>query len=207
MQNRLSFLKSKRFIVWSLFYSLLVGAIVTFIIFTNQNLITGIKTLNGTIALTTNHQRYDIGDKILFTLTNSTDSAITIDNRCPEEPLNVYYRSKGSWVKKHSTVTASICVLQSRQITIDPHSKITGSYKHWVKLFSKPGIYRIAAVINGYNQLVYKDIEILSAPKVVIKQITTPAPKPVVQKQESEDNEEHEEEEVEEHEIEDEDDD
>lgn len=160
-KRRLFPFKLRRVLLWIGFYGLIAVGLALLIVFTRSNLVDNTTNLDGQVLLSTSQQRYELGQDVLFTVLNDSGSRIQITNSCPEEPLLVYRWQDPDWKRVHHYAPIESCGNQDRQIVIEPHQSITGSYKNWSDLF-EPGIYRIAVVVNGYGGLAYQDIEVLN---------------------------------------------
>lgn len=162
----------KRVLFWTTFYVALISIVVGFVIYLKSHENLEHKQINGEFSLSMSKQRYKKGEVVSFSLANNSGDTLKVDNNCPEEPMNVYFWSKGQWQRKHSHAQDKICEGQKREINIMPNTLISGSYSKWMDLFEESGLYRIAVFVHGYSGIVYQDIEILPE-EVPVKSETT----------------------------------
>lgn len=119
---------------------------------------------SGSVELTVPYSKYLVGEVISFTLKNSYNSPIYVTNECPKEPLIVYQKKATRWERIHDTTSVDKCPTQDRQIEIPANGEISGSFEPWVNLFDEPGMYRVVAYVEFYNELPYQEFEIIAQP-------------------------------------------
>lgn len=155
----------RSYIRWGLFYIIVVLAVM----YTLMQLANGIHTYNtpvGTVELKIPYNKYLVGETISFAVTNNYNSAISVANNCPEEPLAVYKLQNKKWVRIHDKAKAKDCKDKSRFIDIPAGKTVQSNFKSWPKLFSKPGKYRVAVFIEYFNTVAYQDFEVIKKPAV-----------------------------------------
>lgn len=182
-------------VMWALFY--LLAAIVFIGVFL---LVAGrIRTYympTGAVQLNIPYNTYLVGEPITFTLTNNYDSAIYINNKCPQEPLAVYRQEGGKWVRLHDNTSVANCKNTDRQVKVASSGTQSGSYANWPTLFSQPGKYRVVAYVEYFNIAPYQDFEVIArppipaplpvrVPRTTIQKSTAPTPAPTNQENES----------------------
>jgi hypothetical protein len=160
----------RRLIAWAAFYVLIFLLFIAGLYFAATQIRTHTLPV-GQIKLSIPHSQYVVGEPITFQIINNLNAPIYVVNKCPAEPLAVYYNQGGVWLRIHSS-SKSIkeCPDENRQEPIAANSVRNGSFQDWAALFAKPGQYRIVAIVEQYNALPYQDFEV----------ITPPAPAPVV---------------------------
>ncbi len=156
----------RRILAWSIFYLLLL-AVFGYNIYHNIMSVNTKIIPSGRIDLTASQLQYTVGNKIQVTLKNGLTSSITLNGKCPQEPLNVYRWENNLWTRVHSTVDAKACAAQSKQTVIPPNGTYNISYADWSQLFATPGIYRIAALADNYNGVAYTDFDVVAPPAPV----------------------------------------
>jgi len=171
----------RRTVLWICFYSLMALSVWGIVNFARQDLSDSSGSIEGQVVLSTDQQRYEVGDEVVFTINNDSASKIFITNDCPQEPLIVYRWNNDMWQRIHEKAPLGSCADQARQVAIDSYDSLSGSYKNWQKLFEEPGIYRIAVVVNGYDGLAFRDIEILQP--ITTADETAPATQPTLEQQ------------------------
>lgn len=120
----------------------------------------------GSIELTTKYKQYLLGEEITFKIHNNFNSAIYVENNCPAEPLDVYRYEGKKWVRQHDKASNKVCKKSDRKVSIPANGSQEYSFSNWPNLFNKPGLYRIVAYVDYYNQLPYQDFEVIEKPKV-----------------------------------------
>lgn len=188
MKGELDHIRNPRrtHLMWSLFYliaaSIFVGGFL---------LVAGrIRTYympTGAVLLNIPYKTYLVGEPITFTLTNNYDSAIFVNNKCPQEPLAVYRQEGGEWVRLHGSTSLTNCKNTDRQVKVESGGTQSGSYANWPTLFSQPGKYRVVAYVEYFNIAPYQDFEVIirpplpaplpvSIPRTTIQKTTAPTP-------------------------------
>lgn len=155
---------SRTYIRWIIFYVILAIIGIWALTKYAQSLYT-LRIPKGVITLDIPYTEYLVGERIDFTLTNHYNSTLYVPNHCPSEPLAVYKlnESTNSWERIHET-TSGACDTQSRRFSIEPGQSISGNYGLWPDLFSKPGTYRVAAVVDYINAVSYQDFKVIEKP-------------------------------------------
>lgn len=121
---------------------------------------------SGSVVLNVPYSKYLVGEVVSFTLKNSYNSPIYVTNECPKEPLIVYQKKANRWERIHDTTSVDKCPTQDRQIEIPANGEISGSFEPWVNLFNEPGVYRVVAYVEFYNELPYQEFEIIARPTI-----------------------------------------
>lgn len=177
--------RRRRLIGWSVFYVILLVSFAL-VLYRQTRQVNTYQLASGHILLTTSKSSYTAGDTVSYTIFNQLNSVITLKNKCPNEPLNVYEWKKSKWQPIHAK-SSSACKSPSSQV-IQPGKSYKGSYADWQSLFNSPGIYRIALLASNYNGLAYADFDVVAkpvantqpqAPKIIIKNVYTPIYVPV----------------------------
>ncbi len=164
----------RRILIWGLIYTLLIAICVVAAYKIGQTFVT--HTLPaGSIKLTTSKQTYTLGDEVSFSIHNGFDTAIYVNNSCPQEPLTVYKWNGKTWGRIHDTTSLSQCKDQARQIVVSANSNTNGSYSGWKHLFNKAGVYRLVAVVDNYQGLPYTDFRVVP-PTPAVPKITQSQP-------------------------------
>ena len=178
LQNRQ---KRNRFISWTIFYC----ALVVIFIYVSAVKLKAVNTKvipTGSISLSIGQSQYTTGQPVSITLVNNLSSAVYFNNKCPQEPLNVYRWENNVWLRLHTTLDNSSCTDQTKTIKILPNESYNISYASFSQLFTTPGIYRVAALANNYNGLAFADFNIVAPPskpvtpgvQIIYKNIYTP---------------------------------
>ncbi len=104
---------------------------------------------------------FKIGEEIFYAVQNKTDKEIIVENECPNEPLEIYYKEGENW--KHLKGEASVdCSASSKEIVIGSYELKGSSYLPWENIiFNKPGRYKIELEIEGYANEYEKEFEII----------------------------------------------
>lgn len=165
--------KKLRFIVWLLVYAAIASLALGLLMFAATRIKTHTVPI-GSIELVVPHSQYIVGEPITFQIINKMNADIYVQNKCPTEPLEVYKKKNGTWVRLHETTSINNCPKQSRQVAIPASSTMTGNFLAWPNLFKEPGQYRLVAVVEHYNAIPYQDFEIIVPPPAA------PEPAPVV---------------------------
>jgi hypothetical protein len=131
----------------------------------------------GQIKLIIPYSKYMVGEAVSFSIENHYNSDISITNKCPSEPLAVYYKDGNSWVRQHDSAATSDCASEQRQVTIAANGVVNGTFAPWHNLFTKPGTYRIVAPVQYYDTLPYQDIEVLAYPVLPVPPAIVVKPK------------------------------
>ena len=133
----------------------------------------------GSIEVTTSYSKYLVGETVDFTVKNNFNSSVYIENNCPSEPLEVYRLESTKWVRIHDTTTSKNCAADDRRVEIEPNSTKSSDFSNWPRLFTTPGKYRIVVYVQYFNQLPYKDFEVLAKPVIptIPALLPTPAPR------------------------------
>lgn len=148
---------------WYLFYAALVLGIVSLFVAMASNFRT-YSLPRGAVSLTIPYSKYLVGEAVTFTIANHYNSPIYIQDDCPSEPLAVYRQESLSWVRVHDTTSLASCSNKERQIEIAPGEQRQGSFAQWPNLFSVPGKYRVAVLVDYFNDILYQDFEVVSKP-------------------------------------------
>ena len=100
------------------------------------------------------------GEHVNFTIKNDSDDNILIENHCPAEPFAVFkWNDKTKeWEQKHGVNSIKVCKEDERNIPVGPHASASGNYDAWPELFNSPGLYRINAELEGYDQILSHDL-------------------------------------------------
>jgi len=123
---------------------------------------------SGNIELSIPKSAYQLGEVVEFTITNHFPVPIYVTNKCPQEPLNVYRWNNNSWQQVHAKATdGEDCYTGERNVAIESESARTYNFADWPELFDTPGVYRIAANINHYDDIPFQDFVILEPAKVI----------------------------------------
>lgn len=104
---------------------------------------------------------FKIGEEIFYAVQNRTDKEIIVENECPNEPLEIYYKEGENW--KHLKGEANVdCSASSKEIVIGPYELKGSSYLPWENIiFNRPGRYKIELEIEGYANEYEKEFEII----------------------------------------------
>lgn len=152
---------------WIIFYLVILACFfASFYLVASHIRTRGIVT--GKIEINTPFSKYLIGEDISFTIKNGYNTTIFVTNKCPEEPVAIYFREDNTWKRIHGTATKSDCSFQERQVQVPANSFVTVSLSPWHNLFTQVGQYRLVSVVNGFDELPFVDFEIISPPPVVV---------------------------------------
>lgn len=123
----------------------------------------------GSITLSTNKTKYQVGEVVKFKVTNHFPTTIYVANTCPSEPLDVYIWQNKKWqqISAIARNPDSKCYGQPRRIAVAPNSSLSYSYKEWPDLFAKPGVYRIIMKVDHYEGVPFRDFKVLKKRKVI----------------------------------------
>lgn len=102
------------------------------------------------LGIATLNQEFKQDSLVSVRLKNNTDSPITIENECPQEPLDVFRYQNGEW--NQLSAEPNIICPSDEPTTIEPQEDLNIEYRNWSHaLFHKIGRYKIAvtAQING----------------------------------------------------------
>lgn len=141
------------------------------------------KLPSGHIELKLNKIEYQLGETIKFEVINHFPTDIYVLNQCPSEPLNVFKWENEEWIQLHDKVTDknSDCYNEPRNILIKSERTRVYDFDEWTNLFTKPGVYRVAMTIQGYDDIPFQDFKILEPAKVIeldqsgnVKKVTAP---------------------------------
>ncbi len=112
------------------------------------------------IEITTQNSSYNLGDSIILNITNNLDTDITIENSCPEEPLDIYKYSNGEW----NEITAKgVEIDNCSDIIVQSNTTYGINYGPWKNsIFSEKGDYKfvLSLLIDGKEKTFYKEIEV-----------------------------------------------
>jgi hypothetical protein len=171
--------RTRRLTLWIAFYTLVFILFITGL-FTAANQIHTHTLPVGQIELIIPHSQYVVGEPITFQIINKLNAPIYVINKCPAEPLAVYYKQSGVWQRVHADINSNKCLNENRQEPIAANSTREGSFKDWASMFAKPGQYRVVAIVEHYNALPYQDFEVIVPPTPAPKPVAAPVPVPVV---------------------------
>jgi len=159
--------------IWVVVYILIIAAI-TYVVGAVAEQIDTHTLPVGKVQLTVPYSKYLVGETVSYTIKNGYNSTVYIVNDCPGEPLAVYFRQGGKWVRVHDQASLKDCPGEQRDVSVAAGKSISGNFAPWRHLFSKPGKYRIVASIEHYDSLPYQEFEVVA--KVVAPEVTqTPA--------------------------------
>ena len=175
MRRRLFKYSVRRIILWTVFYGVIIATVVSAVALTNHYLHERTSDISGQVSLSLQKTKFELDEEIQFSVINDSGGDVVINNDCPQEPLMVYFWDDSKWERVHEYISEEACPDQDREITVKSRQTLTGSYSNWQKLFNKPGIYRIAVVVNGYSGLAFQDIEVVNS------EITAPVEQPVLE--------------------------
>ncbi len=161
--------RTRRLVLWIAIYVLVFMMFITGLYVAANQIRTHTLPV-GQIELNIPHSQYIVGEPISFQIINKLNAPIYVINKCPAEPLAVYYKQGGVWLRIHADTNINECSEKNRQEPIAANSTREGSFKDWASMFLKPGQYRIVAIVEQYNALPYQDFEVIVPP--------APAPKP-----------------------------
>lgn len=162
------------YFVWLIFYILLIGGAILLFNYFAGNLRT-YTIPSGEISISTKYDTYLVGEPISFTLKNNYNSTVYMKNDCPNEPIAIYRYVNKAWKRQHAVTSKSKCTTRDQLIAV--HSGVTQdrSLEDWSSIFKTPGIYRIAVMVEYFNTVAYKDINVIARPKQKVKLVTVPA--------------------------------
>lgn len=169
----------KRIVSWVLIYLCIFASFLA-VVYWQARKVNTLDFPNGELQVSVSKDKYTVGDTINYTIKNGLVNAVTLVNKCPQEPLHVYQWESNQWVRIHDTANATACAKQPRQTRIAPGGSVTQNYAPWSKLFAKPGIYRVVAFADNYPGLPYADFQVVSpplpalAPQIIYKPVYTP---------------------------------
>lgn len=103
------------------------------------------------VYIFTDKVHYTIGQDITITIANTTSHAVSVINNCPQQPLSVYYLSRGSWRNITATTNAAKCNGEPAAYTIPANRSIQVDYSYWPQLFNKSGEYQIVANLVAHS--------------------------------------------------------
>ena len=96
---------------------------------------------NGQVILAPSHQEFGFGDAVNIDITNNSVNTVTIKNRCPNEPLEIFFKQNNQWVQKSNQATLDCS--DTLDIVLKPGDKQTVSFKYWNHaLFGELGTYK-----------------------------------------------------------------
>ena len=153
----------RTYLGWLTFYAIAIILLAVFFLKIAGELHT-YNTPVGTVQLSIPYSKYLVGETISFAVTNNYNSAITVANNCPEEPLAVYKLVKSKWQRIHATAKISDCKNKSRFIEIPAKKTVTSNFTAWPSLFKTPGKYRAALFVEYFNSVSYQDFEVVKKP-------------------------------------------
>lgn len=123
---------------------------------------------SGNIELAVNNTRYQLGETVEFTITNHFPVPIYVTNQCPNEPLNVYRWSEGTWIQLHAVArTDAECYQEERNVAIPSENMRSYNFNDWPDLFSYPGVYRVAVNIDHYDDIPFQDFVIMEPAQII----------------------------------------
>ncbi|MBP6045125.1 hypothetical protein KA525_03155 [Candidatus Woesebacteria bacterium] len=127
----------------------------------------------GSIELTVSKTRYKQGETVSFSVINHFPTTIYVNNRCPQEPLDVYKWENKQWKQIHDSAKSedSLCFKQPRRVPVAPSSTLTYNFNDWPDLFKTPGVYRIVMKVEHYKGYPFQDFVVLK-PQEIIKNAT-----------------------------------
>ena len=103
-----------------------------------------------------------IGKEVEVRITNRTEAPITIENKCPKNPLTVERYENGEWLAKDVTIEEDQCS-NSGDILIEPRKTQIVRYGAWNhELFGEAGKYRISlkTILNEKEKAFSGEFEI-----------------------------------------------
>ncbi len=173
--------RRRRLVGWILFYILLALAVLAILYYVATQIRTHTLPV-GQIQLDIPHSQYLVGETVTFEIKNYLNAPVYVVNKCPGEPLAVYIKQNGIWVRVHDQANAKDCPAEDRQVSIAANSSLNGSFAAWHQLFHQPGLYRVVAVVEHYNALPYQDFEVITPPPPapIPTPIPTPRPTPII---------------------------
>lgn len=138
---------------------------------------------SGYIELNLDKTKYELGEQIVFTITNHFPAPVFVTNQCPREPLNVYRHENGHWKQLHATADSDAeCYEEERNVAIESESSRSYNFDDWPQLFREPGVYRVAAQLDHYGDIPFQDFVIMEEPEHIIVEdhvtVTKEAPEP-----------------------------
>lgn len=156
-----------RFIPWVTICVLILGVAVA----TAQGAIkeySDIELPLDSIELTISKTKYNLNEDIYFTIGNYSATPIVITNQCPRPPVNVYVWETEKW-NQVSVAEGNInCDVVQSEVSIESYDSYTSDFNQWSDLFSKPGVYRIALMVDHYSGAPFQDFVIMEEPEEVI---------------------------------------
>jgi hypothetical protein len=147
----------KRLAGWIAVYTAIILLVLGTVVFASYKIRTN-KLPVGYVDLSLNKISYNVGEPVIFTISNHLSSQIYLNNNCPDEPLSVYKWVNGAWVPVHSLANKKLCEDQPRKIVVPEESSVSGDYNNWPELFKEPGKYKIEVVIFNYNARPYQEL-------------------------------------------------
>lgn len=154
---------NRKKIEWLGFY-LVLAAIIIFGLYQFADHIKTRTLPAGYINIKVLQSKYLVGEPVQVKLNNNFSTTIYVGNECPEEPLAVYRQEEGKWVRIRQKADVESCKSQDREIGIKANSYAIVDFSPWKKMFMKPGMYRIVALVEHYNSLPYEDFEVVAPP-------------------------------------------
>ena len=150
-------------ILWVLIYIIILSAVIYLAVLAATEIRVHVIP-SGSVQLSLPYSKYVAGETIGFSIKNNYNSSIYLTNSCPVEPLAVYYKQDGNWVRQHDFASEDSCSDEQRQVSVNPGGTVNGNFDAWPNLFAQPGQYRIVAFVEYYNSLPYQDIEVIAKP-------------------------------------------
>lgn len=166
-EQRHKFFRLGYYVPWAVLYLFIVGGTTTFAAvmltkYEKQHL------PSGSIELSVDKSKYQQGEVVEFTVTNHFPVPVYVTNQCPREPLNVYRWQNTAWVQIHATAKEDgECYTQERDVAVASEATRSYNFSDWPDLFSEPGVYRIAAVIDHYSEIPFQDFVVLEPAEVI----------------------------------------
>jgi|GEM_PF-5623828 len=102
------------------------------------------------VSLTPVKPSFTLGEPVELEVINHTNQTLRVENKCPEQPLEVAYESAGYWREQEAKADGIGCA--DAFVELKPNEVRRLSYLPWqAKLFTQPGSYRVELEVEGYE--------------------------------------------------------
>ncbi len=136
-------MNSKKIIQWALVFFIVLTAMQ---FFTKKDVQPVAQTANSPVVLTPTKTNFVQGEEVIVKVTNNSDKPLTIESKCPSNPLSVLAFDGNSYQPVTAETKLNCERLSSTEIAAGATAPI--SYKYWNNaLFANPGRYKIEMTI------------------------------------------------------------
>lgn len=105
---------------------------------------------NSPVALVPAKSAFTQGEEVILKVTNKSDRPLTIENKCPSNPLSVLVFDGNTFQSKTAETKLDCARLSATEIAPGATSPV--SFKYWNNaLFSEPGKYKIALTLPSQS--------------------------------------------------------